>query len=182
MKTSNENRKSSDLQLIEGTHKHLEKGWSLVVAGTKYTHSQIVDLLQSRADAVQAAATARAAWAGARAHDEALSGQTAHVVQALRQTLRVMFSQAPEVLAEFGLSPRKSRRTLTAAEKVLKEAKAKATREARHTMGKRQRLAIHGSVPVIAAPNAPASLSPPPIAHAAASPTSGSEHLIGSTG
>jgi hypothetical protein len=172
MKTSKEHRKSKDLQLIEGTNRHLEKGWSLIVAGTKYTQSQIIELLQSRVDAVQAAAAARAAWSGARAHDEELSGRTAEVVQAVRQTLLVMFRRSPEVLADFGLAPPKARRALTSAERVVKAARAKATREARHTLGKRQRLAIHGTVPAeaLSAPTLPAAV---PAVHAAASATDG---------
>src|SRR6516164_9372650 len=53
-KTSYTVRKSSDLQLIEGLLQHLEKSWVPVLAGKKYTRTQMVALLQRRVDAVNA--------------------------------------------------------------------------------------------------------------------------------
>jgi hypothetical protein len=173
MKISSNTRRSSDLHLIEGFQKHLDKGWSLVVAGKKYTGHDIVDLLQRRIDALHAVSTAKAAWVGARRDDEALNAETVQVVLAVRQNVLVMFNQSPDTLADFGLAPRKARRALTPDELVQRTGKAKATREARHTMGKRQKQAIHGNaahgaLPAAAPPEAP---SPP-----AASPTVNGGH------
>jgi hypothetical protein len=83
-----------------------------------------------------------------------------------------MFSRSPDALADFGLTPRKARKALTPAELVRKAEKAKATREARHTMGKRQKLAIHGSAPVVAVPTAPSPTSS--VVNGAAHPVNGS--------
>ena len=128
MKTSSSNRRSSDLQLIEGLQKHLDQGWSLVVAGKKYESHDIVDLLQRRIDALHAVSTAKAAWIGARKDDEVLNAETAQVVLAFRQNILVMYSQSPDTLADFGVAPRKARRALTPEELVQRTGKAKATR------------------------------------------------------
>jgi hypothetical protein len=53
--------------------------------------------------------------------------------------------QNPE-LEQFGFPVEKPTPTLTPEEKVLRSARARETREARHTMGAKQRQAIHGEV------------------------------------
>lgn len=50
-------------------------------------------------------------------------------------------------LATYGGRPRKVPPALTSEQKLAAVLKAKATRAARHTMGKRQKAAIHGTVP-----------------------------------
>jgi hypothetical protein len=159
MNSSIQNRKNIDLQLLQGLEKHWEKGQSMIIAGKKYTLSDIVALLERRAEAAHAVITARAAWAGTRKADEEVNAETTPVVAAVRQNLLVMFSNSPDALADFGLSPRRAPKGLTGQEMVQKAEKAKATREARHTMGRRQKQAIVGEVgndvPVIAPPAVP---------------------------
>ncbi len=87
---------------------------------------------QSRAQLKEQVATARAARAKASA---ARKGLKAYV-------LGNFGAQAVNVLADFGMSPPKSPGPKTAIAKAQAAARAKATREARHTMGKRERLAI----------------------------------------
>ncbi|HEY4012967.1 MAG TPA: hypothetical protein VGM06_06500 [Polyangiaceae bacterium] len=78
----------------------------------------------------------------------------------LKQALLVAFAGQVDVLADFGLTGR-AVRVLTPEERVTMTAKAKATRAARHTMGKKQKAAIKGTVtPAAAAPAAPASPAP----------------------
>jgi hypothetical protein len=157
--TSHTIRKSGDLQLIEGLSKHLEKSWAPVLAGKKYTRTQLVALLQRRVDAVNAVTTAKANWHVAQEHDAEVNAETIEIVDALKQTLLAMFGKSPDVLAALGLAPRKAPRALTAEELVLKAERARATRQARHTMGTRQKRAIQGGFteapPVIASPTAP---------------------------
>jgi hypothetical protein len=49
-------------------------------------------------------------------------------------------------LTKFGLKPKKKPRALTVEERAAATAKLRATRAARHTMGPRQKAAIHGTV------------------------------------
>jgi hypothetical protein len=53
-------------------------------------------------------------------------------------------------LLKFGLTPRSPRKPLTSAQKVVRAAKAKLTREARHTMGSRQKAGLRNTeTPVV---------------------------------
>jgi hypothetical protein len=58
------------------------------------------------------------------------------------------YASSDHILADFGLAPRKARRELTAVEKLERVARAKATRDARHTVGPRQKAKIHGQTDV----------------------------------
>jgi hypothetical protein len=58
----------------------------------------------------------------------------------------VMGSTNP-ALVNFGLKPKKERQKLTGDQRVRATAKAKATREARHTLGPRAKAQIKGEVP-----------------------------------
>jgi len=169
MSTFNVSQKNQDLQFIQGARKHLKRDWVLYVAGKKYVASDIIALLQSRADAAHETTLAKAAWHGARTHEETILQDSAQAVAAFRQNMLAMFADSPDALAEFGLAQRKAHRALTPAELVERGARAKATRAARHTMGSRQKKAIKGSgvadavaPPVAYAPSA----SPPPPAPA----------------
>jgi hypothetical protein len=81
------------------------------------------------------------------------------------------------VLADFGFAPPKAA-TRTPEEKAAAAAKAKATREARHTLGKSQKKTVKGNVtgivvtPVTSAPPTAVSVSgaTPPATGAAATP------------
>jgi hypothetical protein len=60
--------------------------------------------------------------------------------------LAVMGSKNPDLL-KFGMKPRQARKKLTSEQRVQANAKSLATREARHTMGPRQKAKIKGEVP-----------------------------------
>jgi hypothetical protein len=60
--------------------------------------------------------------------------------------LILMFANAPDTLAVFGLKPPKARVPLTTAQRAAKTAKAEATRIARGTASKKQKAAIKGNV------------------------------------
>lgn len=66
---------------------------------------------------------------------------------AVRGALRGTLGKTNPVLSHYGVTPAKTPRQLTADEKLLKVERAKATRVARHTMSKKQKLAIKGTVP-----------------------------------
>jgi len=72
----------------------------------------------------------------------------------LRQAMMVAFGAKLDTLADFGLAPRKAR-VQTPDQKIAAAAKAKATREARHTLGKVQRSTITGAHPAGASAGAP---------------------------
>jgi hypothetical protein len=173
---NNVSQKNQDLQLIQGAHKHLKKDWGVYVAGKKYVASDIVALLESRTEAAHETTLAKAAWHGARTHEESLLQETAQIVAAFRQSMLAMFADAPDALADFGLTQRRVPRALTPAELVEKAARAKATRAARHTMGHRQKQAIKGSAvssDVVAPPVVPTPPAMPPAPASSPTPAAG---------
>jgi hypothetical protein len=90
---------------------------------------------------------------------------------ALMQYVRLTFSGSPDVLADFGLKPRKAPTPLTAEQKAAANAKRQATRAARGITTKAAKQAKTGNVigvsitPVLAGPPVvtPASPAAPPV-------------------
>ena len=147
---SKTSRVAAERQLIVGLQKHLPKGASFTVAGKKHTLSQVVSILQARLDATHSVSAAREAWLNAvTAESETLSG-TDQVLEAVRGTLLITVDPSQVPLSEFGIAARKPRAALTTQAQGDRIAKCKATRVARHTMGKKEKAKIKGTVPVTA--------------------------------
>src|SRR5581483_10415404 len=97
----------------------------------------------------------------------ALNTNVTQVVRALRQY--VINANGPDspVLADFGFAPPKQA-GLTPEQLVARGQKAAATRKARHTMGKKQKASIKGTVaptaPATAAPASESTSATPPVA------------------
>jgi hypothetical protein len=143
---------ASDQQLIAGIQKHLATS-TLIIDGKNYLGSALVTLLQPRIDAGQASVAARAIWQNAVTADDAVLTETDDIVIQLKQTLQLMYGNDAATLADFGVLPRK-KATRSPATNVAAATKAKATREARHTLGSKQKKAITGATvaPVVAPP------------------------------
>jgi len=60
--------------------------------------------------------------------------------------VKLTWSKSPDVLADFGLKPKKAATQLTTKEKVVAVARRTSTRQARGTTSKKAKLAIHGNV------------------------------------
>jgi hypothetical protein len=158
-----------DAQVIAGIQKHLQNVSSLPLVGSTYTPADLVKLVQSRIDATGQADATKATWHSSVLAGEALNTKLTPVLRALRQYVINVFGAASPVLADFGFAPPKSA-TRTPEEKAAATAKAKATRTARHTMGKVQKKTVKGNVtgivitPTTSAPNdvaAPTTGAPP---------------------
>jgi hypothetical protein len=168
-KNSRTDRAAADQKLIDGMGKHGAAITTILIGGVPQTPAQIVASLQARIDRGNAALTSKATWQNAVVADKAGRASSSRYVAGLRQALLVAFAGQLDVLADFGLTERKSR-VAPPEEKVAAAAKAKATRVARHTMGKKQKAAIKGTLtPAAPAPEVPA--SPAPVATPATSTT-----------
>ena len=171
---------SADQKLADGFSKHGSGITTILIGGTPQAVTDIVTTLQARINTANAVLTSRATWQNAVVTDRAERVKTKAYVSGLKQALLVAFSGQVDVLADFGLTPRKPR-VVTPEGKVVAAAKAKATRAARHTMGKNQKAAIKGTLPVPApvvstpAPTpvapAPAPVTPAPTQAAPTEPT-----------
>ena len=166
MSTNTNNRTTQQLsvqKLIDGLNKHSQTIASLVIGSTSLTTAAIIANLQARLATANAAQSTRATWQSAVKADKDERAKMKTFISGLRQALSVAFAGSIEALADFGLVARK-KPVITPEKKAAATAKAKATREARHTMGKNQKAAIKGTVsptaPVTAAPPAPAPTVP----------------------
>ena len=163
--------------LIAGTQKHLASG-SFSLVGTSYTAASLVPILQGLASAITAV---NAAQANAKDTVAAMHGIEATVVPligAYQRFIRASFASVTQTLADFGLTPPKARAPLTVEQKAAAKAKAEATRLARGTTSKKQKLTVTGNVTgvtvtPITAPTAapPASPAPPVTPASPASPS-----------
>jgi hypothetical protein len=154
MYTNKISRVSRDQRLIDGLTKHLGMSTAIFVLGQKYTIKQIVSVLQGRIAKTKAASAAKATWTETVRADRQQATTTKEFVAGVRQTLLTMFA-AVNVLADFGISPRKTRKVLSTGDKATAVAKAKATRKARNTVGKTEKLKIKGHLPAPTVPAAP---------------------------
>ena len=133
-------------QLAAGTQKHFANAGQLTFAGGTFTPAQIVAQLQKlptlRSDADAAKATARAKIATERAQLPGLREFMLAYVALVKAT----FGTSPDVLADFGLKPKKAPTPLTPEKKAAAKAKRAATRKARGVIGSRKRAEIKGDV------------------------------------
>jgi hypothetical protein len=87
-------------------------------------------------------------------------------IHAFEALVRAMFGNQPDVLADFRLGPRKTRKRLTGEEMAAAAAKRDSTRKARRTKGSKEKLTVKGDVtgveitPATAAPATPEPAAP----------------------
>jgi hypothetical protein len=151
---------SADQAMADGVQKFLAQLASLPVGSRIVTPADIVKVFQDRIDAGKALKTAEAARTAAVKADRDVRAQTSVFVQACRRVVQGMFFESPDTLAAFGLKAPKAAKKKVAV-KAAAVVKSKATRTARNTLGKKAKLAIHGSPSTAkssptAAPEAPA--------------------------
>ena len=134
-------------QLIAGTQKYFSSVPQLTFGdGSNYTPAQVEAQLQAlvtlRTDVNDAKTVMEAKLAADRAKAPALLVFLREYVSFVMGT----FGKSPDALAVFGLKQKKARKPLTVEQLAAKAAKAKATRKARGTVGKKKKLAIKGEV------------------------------------
>jgi hypothetical protein len=158
--------------LIAGTKKHFPSG-TFTFGGTTYTTASLVQAFQSLADAIPAVNAVEASAKNAVTGLQATDAKVAPLMRDYQSFLRLTFSTDAASLADFGLQPSKARTPLNSDKRAAAAAKSRATRKARGTTSKKQKLAVKGDVTgVIVTPvtNTGPSPSPPaaPAEHAPA--------------
>jgi hypothetical protein len=132
--------------LVAGAQKHFASATSLAFAGASFTPAQVQANLQSLitllTDVDTAKATTKAKLAAVKLQAPALRT----FVAAFESFVRATVGNAPDVLADFGLAPKKARKPLTVEQKAAAAAKRDATRAARGTKGSQQKKAVKGDV------------------------------------
>ena len=134
------------LQLLAGTKKHLATASTLSFASGSVTPAQIETLLQTFVNLRQGVDAAKATTK-ARINDEATQAPALlRQIAEFESFVKVLFARSPDVLADFGIQPKKARKPLTAEQKAAAKAKRNATRKARGVIGKVKRAAVKGDV------------------------------------
>ena len=161
------------VKLAAGTQKHLSTLTQVILGSGTFTPAQIVTELQDFAALRNSVDTAKAAVKAALTDEQSKGPALRAFVNVFIAFVRAAFGNSPDVLADFGLSPKKVAKPLTAAEQAAAVAKRNATREARGTKGKLVKASIHGNVTGvnITPVTAPAETPPAAAAPAAAQPT-----------
>jgi len=177
--------------LIAGTQKHFPNG-SFTIGTVTYTSASLIQILTDLVSAMQAHGVAAAGAKDALTAEQATQAKVAPILRAYQRFVLVTFVGATQTLADFGLAPPKARTPLTANELAARAAKAKATRVARGTTSRKQKLGVKGDVtglimipvklPTAATPASPVPLVPqltPAPAPAPLATTTSSEPLAG---
>jgi hypothetical protein len=102
--TSKQNIQNHDQQILAGIQKDLQNVPSLLLGGTTYTPGSLAAFIQSRIDAANAVATAKANWLNAVKTYKAINTEAKPVVRDLRNFLLGAFGENSSVLADFGFT------------------------------------------------------------------------------
>ena len=158
-------QQAADQKLADGFTKHGSLIGPLLIDGKQLTPADIIQVIQARTQASKAVDAGKAAWQNVVKANKNELASTRVFLTRVRQALLVMFASSIDTLADFGLTPRKQRAPKPPV-KVAAAVKAKATRAARGTKGKKQKAQIKGTapqaVPATATAPAPAPAVPPP--------------------
>jgi hypothetical protein len=134
--------------LVNGIQKAFPANASIMVDGVSYTQASFLSTSQSFLDpevaSRQGHLTLQALVAAKNANEKPAEAWMSNAKKAL-----IGFVGAKNVsgLAAYGIVPPKQRAKATSAENVIKAAKANETRQARDTMGSKEKAAIKGSAP-----------------------------------
>jgi len=161
-------------KLLAGTQKHLSNVSSLMLESGSFTPAQVEASLQTLINLRTAVNDAKAVTQAKLADEQAQAPLLQSRMAALVVFVKAAFGKSPDVLADFGLQPKKTSTPLTIDQKAAAAAKRAATRAARHTMGTKQKKNVKGTITTIVAPapsNAPVVTGP--VASAPTAATSG---------
>ncbi len=150
MKTNRDRTINKHRQAIAGIRKHFASAPTIVLGGTPTTPNDAIAALQGPIDAIDAASASEQAFHGAVAAQNAAVAKGSDLLTDLKTLVKSQLGSSEGVLGDFGFtSP--NRQTPDEATKAAAVAKRAATRAARHTMGKRQKASVKGSVPATSA-------------------------------
>jgi hypothetical protein len=130
-------------KIIAGSAKHITK--SIVLGGETQSAKTIGSAMNDVISADDACDALRSKLQAATKVAQATRAKAAVLTGSLKTYVVAHFGENSPVLADFGFAPRKVGQK-TVAQKLQSVEKQLATRAARHTMGSRQKAAIHGSI------------------------------------
>lgn len=126
-------------RLLQGIAKHFTDGLPVVLGGKSYTPAELAAVFQAHLDAIDAVTTARAQLATAILRRRGAARRAGEATRLLKLRVAGTDGFSATVWADFGWQVPKKPGPKTVMAKVVGAAKARATREARGTLGKRAR-------------------------------------------
>jgi hypothetical protein len=139
---------SSAQALVAGTEQQFANK-SVTFAGATYTSAQLVTLLQSFIALYTDVITAQQQYKAKLLAQRDQAPPLAATIALYRAFVLATFAKQPDVLATFGLTSRKTPATPKVAEKFEAVLQRAATRKARNTLGKKEKLKVKGAAPQI---------------------------------
>ena len=152
---SDRNRKA-----IAGVRSQFGSTKAVVLDGVSYAPDDIVKALQGSIDAADATTAITAQFHKTVDAERAATATADAVYAGLKTYVTSQFKASPDTMAEFGISL-PSRQAPDAATAAAAVEKRQATRVARHTMGKRQKANVKGTVTTPETAPAPTPVTPP---------------------
>jgi len=167
-------RANGNRKIVGAITKHLTT--SVTLSGVTYTPAVLAQMFQGGIDVADATDVASNAWHAAVAKEKGQTEELSGLQTLLRSYVVATFGEASTTFTDFGFTPRKVT-TPTAETKAEAVQKRLATRDARHTMGPRQKAKITGATtpavnapPAVALPATPVAsgvaTAPPPVSPA----------------
>ena len=152
---SDRNRKA-----IAGVRKQLASTKAVVLDGVSYAPDDIVKALQGSIDAADATIAVTAQFHKTVDAERAANATADTVYAGLKTYVTSQYKASPDTMADFGITL-PSRQVPDAATTATAVEKRQATRVARHTMGKRQKANVKGTVTTPETAPAPTPVTPP---------------------
>ena len=140
--TNKATRQNANRKIVGAIQKYLTG--AVTLKGVSYTPSQLAKVFQDGIDIEDANDAARKQYATAVAAEKENRKTLSGVETALRNQIAATYGETSTQFADFGFTPRKVQ-TVNVDTKAAAVKKRNATREARHTMGSRQKLKVTGA-------------------------------------
>jgi hypothetical protein len=154
--TTNARSRMAKAARLQGIVAGLQKrntGQTLTFGNYQMKVEDIISAFNAYEPQVTATVTAHTAWMNQLRSERTLVARVDPMALDLENYLRGLYGTTSTALVDYGLNPRAPRKP-TPTTKVGAAQKSAATRKARNTLGKRQKAAIHGTVPVPVTPTA----------------------------
>jgi hypothetical protein len=137
-------RQDRDRKMIAASRKYLSNRTAILIAGVSYTPAEFIAAIEHDAAIDDAATKAKTAFLAAAAAANGQHAATRSFFAGVKTYVQNQFSD-PNTIAEFGLTSPRVKES-DAATKALAVDKRRATRKARHTLGKKPKARIKGDV------------------------------------
>ena len=147
MKTNKTTQAQQNKKIIEGFNEHYKPSQVISINGRQERVAELVQRIQNVVDLAKSSADAQATWREAVRVEREGTKAIAATVRAVRNIIAGAFGENSKQLLDFGFTPRKRTKT-TVEVKAEAVKKLRSTREARHTMGAKEKRKIKGGATV----------------------------------